>query len=83
VIDAEHNAVVADDSVQRSRFRSISTLRASWPTWPTPVRIRLGHRPQGAPRIAQIGAGEEPVAARVAPDGKTLVVANRRGNSVS
>jgi YVTN family beta-propeller protein len=32
---------------------------------------------------AQIGAGEEPVAARLAPDGKTLVVANRRGNSVT
>jgi DNA-binding beta-propeller fold protein YncE len=33
--------------------------------------------------IALIGAGEEPVAARITPDGKTLVVANRRGNSVS
>ena len=33
--------------------------------------------------IAQIGAGEEPVAARLSPDGKTLVVANRRGNSVT
>jgi YVTN family beta-propeller protein len=33
--------------------------------------------------IAQIGAGEEPVAARVSPDGRSLVVANRRGNSVS
>jgi len=32
---------------------------------------------------AQFGTGEEPVGARVAPDGKTLVVANRRGNSVT
>jgi DNA-binding beta-propeller fold protein YncE len=33
--------------------------------------------------IAAIGAGEEPVAARISPDGKTLAVANRKGNSVS
>jgi YVTN family beta-propeller protein len=33
--------------------------------------------------IATIGAGEEPVEARPAPDGKTVVVPNRRGNSVS
>ena len=32
---------------------------------------------------AQIAAGEEPVAARLAPDGKTLVVANQRGNSAT
>src|SRR5205823_8651809 len=34
-------------------------------------------------QIAAIGAGEEPTEARIAPDGKTLVVPNRRGNSVS
>jgi YVTN family beta-propeller protein len=33
--------------------------------------------------IATIGAGEEPVQALPAPDGKTVVVSNRRGNSVS
>lgn len=33
--------------------------------------------------VATIGAGEEPVEARPAPDGKTVVVPNRRGNSVS
>jgi YVTN family beta-propeller protein len=33
--------------------------------------------------VARIGTGEEPVEARVAPDGKTLVVPNRRGNSVT
>jgi YVTN family beta-propeller protein len=33
--------------------------------------------------IAAIGAGEEPVQARPTPDGKTVVVPNRRGNSVS
>ena len=33
--------------------------------------------------IAAIGAGEEPVQALPAPDGKTVVVPNRRGNSVS
>ena len=33
--------------------------------------------------IAAIGAGEEPVAARLSPDGKTLVVADRRAGSVS
>ena len=33
--------------------------------------------------IAAIGAGEEPVQAKPAPDGKTVVVPNRRGNSVS
>jgi YVTN family beta-propeller protein len=33
--------------------------------------------------IAAMGAGEEPAAARLSPDNKTLVVANRRGNSVS
>jgi DNA-binding beta-propeller fold protein YncE len=33
--------------------------------------------------VAQIGTGEEPVSARLSPDGKTLVVANRKGNSVS
>jgi len=30
-----------------------------------------------------IGAGEEPVAVRIAPDGKTLAVANRKAGSVS
>jgi YVTN family beta-propeller protein len=33
--------------------------------------------------IAVIGTGEEPAAARLSPDNKTLVVVNRRGNSVS
>ncbi len=33
--------------------------------------------------IATIGAGEEPAEARPSPDGKTVVVPNRRGNSVS
>jgi YVTN family beta-propeller protein len=33
--------------------------------------------------IAVIGAGEEPVSARIAPDGKSLVVANRRSGSAS
>jgi DNA-binding beta-propeller fold protein YncE len=33
--------------------------------------------------VTQIGVGEDPAAARVAPDGKTLVVANRGGNSVT
>ena len=33
--------------------------------------------------MAQFGAGEEPVAARLAADGKTLVVANQAGNSVT
>ncbi|UWZ82755.1 YVTN family beta-propeller repeat protein [Occallatibacter riparius] len=33
--------------------------------------------------IAQIGTGEHPATARVAPDGKTIVVPNRTGNSVS
>ena len=30
---------------------------------------------------AQVGVGEEPAAAKLSPDGKTLVVANRQGNS--
>ena len=33
--------------------------------------------------VAQIAVGSQPIAARIAPDGNTLVVANRRGNSVS
>jgi YVTN family beta-propeller protein len=33
--------------------------------------------------IALIGAGEEPVFTRLSPDGKTLAVANRHGNSVT
>lgn len=33
--------------------------------------------------VAQIGAGEAPAEARVAPDGKTVVVPNRAGSSVS
>ncbi len=33
--------------------------------------------------VAAIGAGEEPAAARLSPDGKTLVVANRKAGSVS
>jgi len=33
--------------------------------------------------IAAIGAGEEPMRAKPTPDGKTVVVPNRRGNSVS
>jgi YVTN family beta-propeller protein len=33
--------------------------------------------------VAQVGTGEQPVAARVTPDGNTVVVANRGGNSVS
>jgi YVTN family beta-propeller protein len=38
---------------------------------------------KGRREIAVIGTGEEPAAARLSPDNKTLVVANRRGNSVS
>jgi YVTN family beta-propeller protein len=38
---------------------------------------------KGRREIATIGAGEEPVEARPAPDGKTVIVPNRRGNSVS
>jgi DNA-binding beta-propeller fold protein YncE len=41
--------------------------------------INLDHRRE----VGQIPAGEEPAAARVSPDGKTLVVANRRSGSVS
>jgi YVTN family beta-propeller protein len=33
--------------------------------------------------VTQIGSGEEPVSVRLSPDEKTLVVANRRGNSAS
>lgn len=33
--------------------------------------------------VAVIGTGEEPVSVRVSPDGKTLAIANRKGNSVS
>jgi YVTN family beta-propeller protein len=33
--------------------------------------------------VAQIGVGQEPVFTRLAPDGKTLAVANRAGNSVT
>jgi 6-phosphogluconolactonase (cycloisomerase 2 family) len=33
--------------------------------------------------VGAIGAGEEPVSVRVSPDGKTLAIANRKGNSVS
>jgi len=33
--------------------------------------------------VAEIGVGDEPVEAAISPDGRTLVVANRRGNSVS
>jgi DNA-binding beta-propeller fold protein YncE len=38
---------------------------------------------KGRREVALIGVGEGPAAARVAPDGKTLVVANRGGNSVT
>src|SRR6185369_1469338 len=34
-------------------------------------------------QIAQIGTGEEPMDARITPDGKTLIVANRLGNAVT
>ena len=56
----------------------------TWRTWPTPAPtlFRLSISRPAAKR-REIGAGEEPVAARLAPDGKTLVVANRRGNSVT
>jgi YVTN family beta-propeller protein len=33
--------------------------------------------------IAVIGTGEQPLAARISPDGKSLVVANRQGNSLT
>ena len=33
--------------------------------------------------VAQIETGEEPSALRISPDGKTLIVANHRGNSVT
>lgn len=33
--------------------------------------------------IAQVPAGTDPVGARISPDGKSLVVADRRGNSVT
>ena len=47
------------------------------------LQQRLRPRPEGPPRDRRIGAGEQPVALRLSPDGKTLVVANRGGNSVS
>jgi hypothetical protein len=85
VINAENNTVAGTIAgpppagLHRDRPQGRSGLRG---------QLRLQHhlrrRPEGAPRRSRlIGAGEEPVAARISPDGKTLVVANRSGNSVS
>ncbi len=52
--------------------------------WPTPAPTPSPSSTSSARReIAVIPAGEEPVSARISPDSKSLVVANRRGNSVS
>ncbi len=54
------------------------------PTSPIPVPTRISVIDLKARHeIAQIGTGEQPGAVRVTPDGNTVVVANRGGNSVS
>ena len=85
------SVINAENNKSSPRFRCIgSRFRSNW--------MRQGNRldvPNSGSNsvsvvdlksrreVAQIGAGEEPVAARLTPDGKTLLVANRRGNSLS
>src|ERR1700676_486608 len=84
VINAENNAVAANIQVHRQPV-SIDLDTAGDRAYVanagsnTISVIDLKARRE----IATIGAGEEPVEARPSPDGKTVVVPNRRGNSVS
>ena len=79
VIDAEHNAVVATIPCTGSRCPSISTPPATRAYVANSGSNSVSVVDLKARReIAQIAAGEQPVAARLAPDGKTLVVANQQ-----
>ena len=84
IIDAEKNAVAANIQVHRQPVsidvdetgdRAYVANAGSNTISVLDLKARR--------EIAAIGAGEEPVEARPSPDGKTVVVPNRRGNSVS
>jgi YVTN family beta-propeller protein len=84
IIDAEKNAVAANIQVHRQPVsidvdatgdRAYVANAGSNTISVLDLKARR--------EIAAIGAGEEPVEARPSPDGRTVVVPNRRGNSVS
>ena len=84
VINAENNAVPPTSRCTASRSPSTSILAGDRAYVANAGSNTISVLDLKARReIATIGAGEEPVEALPAPDGKTVVVPNRRGNSVS
>jgi YVTN family beta-propeller protein len=84
VIDAEHNAVVANVPLHRQPvsidLKADGTLAYVANSGSNSVSVvDLNARRE----LAQIPAGDQPVAARLAPDGKSLVVADQGGNAVT
>jgi YVTN family beta-propeller protein len=84
VIDAEHNAVVANIPLHRLPLsidlNAAGTLAYVANSGSNSVSVvDLTARRE----IAQLAAGDQPVAVRLSPDGKTLVVANLHGNSAT
>src|ERR1035438_3226456 len=81
VINAESNTVAATIPVHRQPVSidlDSTGIRAYEPnSAPTTISVPAFKTRR---EIAVLGAGEVPVAARISPDGKTLVVANRGGN---
>lgn len=82
IINAENNSVTATMPVHRQPVSielngNLAYVANSASNTISVLDLKLRRE------IAVIGAGEEPVAARISPDGTTLVVANRHGNSVS
>ena len=84
VIDAEHNAVVATIPLDRQPVSidvddagTLAYVANSGSKSVSVVDLRARRE------IAEIAAGDGPVAARLAPDRKTLVVAGQSGNSAT
>lgn len=84
VIDAEHNTVVATIPLHRQPVSidldsagNVAYVANSGSNSISQLDLKARHE------IAQIGTGEEPAAARLSHDSKSLVVANRKGNSVT
>ena len=79
MIDAEKNAVVATIALHRQPVSidldptgNIAYVANSGSNSISVVDLKARRE------LAEIGVGEEPVEARISPDGKTLVVANRK-----
>jgi len=76
VINAENNTIAASIPLHR-RPVAIDYIANSGSNTVSVLELKTRRE------VAQIQTGEEPVALRISPDGKTLIVANHRGNSVT